>query len=83
MNRGEIPLAASKEFSLGEQVRYDFLMKLFGLLLDLPSMRKKYGKAFDWHLGRMLLPFRLVGAVRYDYRKDWLYLTPGDATTGS
>jgi hypothetical protein len=24
----------------------------------------------------MLLPFRLVGAVRYDYRKDWLYLTP-------
>ena len=49
---------------------------LFGLLLDLPSMRKKYGKTFDWHLGRMLLPFRLVGAVRYDYRKDWLYLTP-------
>jgi coproporphyrinogen III oxidase-like Fe-S oxidoreductase len=76
VNRGEIPLAASKIFSLGEQVRYDFLMKLFGLLLDLPSMRKKYGKAFDWHLGQVLLPFRIVDALRYDYRKDWLYLTP-------
>ncbi len=76
VNRGEIPLAASKKFTVGEQVRYDFLMKLFGLLLDLPSMRKKYGSEFDWHLGRMLLPFRIVGAVRYDYQKDWLYLTP-------
>jgi len=76
VRRGEIPLAASKEFTVGEQVRYDFLMKLFGLSLDLPSMRKKYGKEFDWHLGRMLLPFRIVGAVRYDYRRDWLYLTP-------
>jgi coproporphyrinogen III oxidase-like Fe-S oxidoreductase len=76
VNRGEIPLAASKEFTVGEQVRYDFLMKLFGLLLDLPSMRKKYGKEFDWHLGRMLLPFRIVDAVRYDHGKDRLYLTP-------
>jgi len=76
VNRGEIPLAAAREFSLADQVRYDFLMKLFGLLLDIPSLRKKYGKAFDWHLGRVLLPFRIVDAVRYDYRKDWLYLTP-------
>ncbi len=76
VNRGEIPLAAAREFSLADQVRYDFLMKLFGLLLDIPSLRKKHGKAFDWHLGRILLPFRIVDAVRYDYRKDWLYLTP-------
>ena len=76
VNRGEIPLAAAKAFSLGDRVRYDFLMKLFGLFLDIAAMRNKYGKAFDWHLGRLLLPFRLVGAVRYDYRKDWLYLTP-------
>ncbi len=76
VDRGEIPLAAAKAFSLGERVRYDFLMKLFGLFLDIASMRRKYGKACDWHLGRLLLPFRLVGAVRYDYRKDWLYLTP-------
>ncbi|MCU0553871.1 MAG: coproporphyrinogen III oxidase family protein [Syntrophales bacterium] len=76
VNRGEIPLAAAREFSAADRVRYDFLMKLFGLLLDIPSMRRKHGKAFDWHLGRILLPFRLVDAVRYDYRKDWLYLTP-------
>jgi len=76
VNRGEIPLMAAREFSVADQVRYDFLMKLFGLLLDLPSMRKKYGKVFDWHLGWMLLPFRLAGSVRYDYKKDWLYLTP-------
>jgi coproporphyrinogen III oxidase-like Fe-S oxidoreductase len=76
VNRGEIPLMAAREFSTGEQVRYDFLMKLFGMFLDLAELRKKYGKALDWPLGTMLLPFRLVGAVRYDYRKDWLYLTP-------
>ncbi|HQL90138.1 MAG TPA: coproporphyrinogen III oxidase family protein [Syntrophales bacterium] len=76
VNRGEIPLAASKAFSLGDRVRYDFLMKLFGLFLDIASLRKKYGKEFEWHFGRLLLPFRLVDAVRYDYRKDWLYLTP-------
>jgi len=76
VNRGEIPLAAAREFDLADQIRYDFLMKLFGLFLDIASMRKKYGKPFDWHLGRMLLPFRIVDAVRYDYRKDWLYLTP-------
>ncbi len=76
VNRGEIPLIAARAFTTGEQVRYDFLMKLFGMFLDLAELRKKYGKALDWPLGTMLLPFRLVGAVRYDYRKDWLYLTP-------
>ena len=76
VNRGEIPIAAAREFSVADRVHYDFLMKLFGLLLDIRSMRKKYGRAFDWHFGRILLPFRIVGAVRYDYRKDWLYLTP-------
>jgi len=76
VNRGEIPLAASKVFSPGDQVRYDFLMKLFGLFLDIPSMRKKHGRPFDRHFSRLLIPFRIVDAVRYDYRKDWLYLTP-------
>jgi coproporphyrinogen III oxidase-like Fe-S oxidoreductase len=74
--RGEIPLAAAKPFSRGEQVQYDFLMKLFGMFLDVDELRKKYGRTFDWHFGKILLPFRLAGAIRYDYKKDWLYLTP-------
>lgn len=66
VNRGEIPVMASRVFSQCEQARYDFLMKLFGLRLDLAGMRRKYGGKFDRHVMWMLLALRLAGAVCYD-----------------
>ena len=74
VGRGEMPLMASRDFGLKDQIRYDFLMKLFGMKLDIPAMQKKYGGHLFRHLWLDLVAFRLAGALRYappDY-----YLTP-------
>lgn len=76
VNRGELPLMAIRAFPVADQVRYAFLMKFFGLSLDRPALRRKYGTAFDWAVAQMLLPLRLVGAVRRDDRQACLQLTP-------
>lgn len=74
VERGELPLMASRDFSLKDQIRYDFLMKLFGMKLDIPALEKKYEGRFLKHIWLDLVAFRLAGGLRYappDY-----YLTP-------
>jgi coproporphyrinogen III oxidase-like Fe-S oxidoreductase len=74
VGRGEMPLMASRDFGLKDQIRYDFLMKLFGMKLDIPALQKKFGGHLFRHLWLELVAFRLAGALRYappDY-----YLTP-------
>jgi coproporphyrinogen III oxidase-like Fe-S oxidoreductase len=74
VERGELPLMASRDFSLKDQIRYDFLMKLFGMKLDIPALLKKYGGLLFRHLWLDLVAFRAAGGLRYappDY-----YLTP-------
>lgn len=74
VERGEMPLMASRDFSLKDRIRYDFLMKLFGMKLDIPALLKKYGDGLFRHLWLELVAFRLAGGLRYsppDY-----YLTP-------
>jgi coproporphyrinogen III oxidase-like Fe-S oxidoreductase len=74
VGRGEMPLMASRDFSLKDQIRYDFLMKLFGMKLDIPALLKKYGDRLFRHLWLDLVAFRLAGGLRYD-PPDY-YLTP-------
>jgi coproporphyrinogen III oxidase-like Fe-S oxidoreductase len=74
VERGELPLMASRDFSLKDQIRYDFLMKLFGMKLDIPALLKKYGDPLFRHLWLHLVAFRLAGGLRYD-PPDY-YLTP-------
>jgi coproporphyrinogen III oxidase-like Fe-S oxidoreductase len=74
VERGEMPLMASRDFSLKDQIRYDFLMKLFGMKLDIPALLKKYSNHLFRHLWLDLVAFRLAGALRYD-PPDY-YLTP-------
>jgi len=74
VERGELPLMASRDFSLKDQIRYDFLMKLFGMKLDIPALLKKYGDPLFRHLWLDLVAFRLAGGLRYD-PPDY-YLTP-------
>ncbi|MFH1081310.1 MAG: coproporphyrinogen III oxidase family protein [Pseudomonadota bacterium] len=74
VERGEMPLMASRDFSLKDQIRYDFLMKLFGMKLDIPALQKKYGDHLFRYLWLDLVAFRVAGGLRYappDY-----YLTP-------
>jgi coproporphyrinogen III oxidase-like Fe-S oxidoreductase len=74
VGRGEMPLTASRDFGLKDQIRYDFLMKLFGMKLDIPALQKKYEGQFLKHIWVDLVAFRLAGALRYD-PPDY-YLTP-------
>jgi coproporphyrinogen III oxidase-like Fe-S oxidoreductase len=74
VGRGEMPLMASRDFGLKDQIRYDFLMKLFGMKLDIPALQKKYEGQFLKHIWVDLVAFRLAGGLRYD-PPDY-YLTP-------
>ena len=65
IERGELPLAASRDFSLRERIRYDFLMKLFGTRLNVAELRKKYGGALWRRLAPDLLAFFLIGALAW------------------
>ncbi len=73
VSRGDIPIAAYRTFRFQEQLRYDFLMKLFGMKMDIPASRKKYGGSFYRVLWFNILAFLLAGALQY--RPPYLYLT--------
>jgi len=63
IERGELPLLASRDFSVRERIRYDLLMKLFGTRLHTADLRKKYGGGFQRCLAPDLLAFFLIGAL--------------------
>lgn len=72
VQRGEIPLMASRNFGRRERIRYDFLMKLFGGKLDIAWLRGKYGGPVFRHLWHILLAFRLAGGLRYWNDQLWV-----------
>ncbi len=63
VNEGRLPLAARKEFSIKERMRYDFLMKLFGLTLDLRQVSARQGVSASRYLWPEIFFFRLVGGL--------------------
>jgi menaquinone C8-methyltransferase len=65
LDRDELPLAASRIFSGRDQLRYDFLMKLFGTRLNTAALRKKYEGKFLRLLWPDLLAFSLIGALSW------------------
>lgn len=65
LDRGELPLAASRIFSVRDRIRYDFLMKLFGTRLNRVELRKKYDGRFLRLLWPDLLAFSLIGALSW------------------
>jgi menaquinone C8-methyltransferase len=73
VNRGEIPVMASRSFRLKDRLRYDFLMKLFGMNMDIGASQAKYGGAFYQALWFNILAFILAGALQY--RSSHLHLT--------
>jgi len=73
VNRGEIPIMASRGFRPEDQLRYDFLMKLFGMKMDIPASQKKYGGIFYRILWFNILAFSLAGALHY--RSPYFHLT--------
>ncbi|OGS24794.1 MAG: hypothetical protein A2314_04515 [Elusimicrobia bacterium RIFOXYB2_FULL_50_12] len=76
VNRGEIPVAASRDFTLRDRIMYDFVMKLFGGKLSSNSMCEKYGSSWKSAVFPALAAFRAIGAIGYDSAADEYYLTP-------
>jgi coproporphyrinogen III oxidase-like Fe-S oxidoreductase len=66
LNQGKSPLWASRDFTLKDKIRYDFLMKLFATKLDMTALRKKYGGVLNRHLWPNILAFSILGGLQYD-----------------
>ena len=66
LSRGGLPLMASRDFTPSQQARYDFLMKLFGMELDIASLEHRYHGRAVRYLWREILAFMLVGGLRYN-----------------
>ena len=64
INEGTLPIVAKKDFSVKERVRYDFLMKLFGLRLDLEYLSNKTGGNVYRYLWMEILFFRIIGGLK-------------------
>lgn len=71
LDKGQLPVMAARVFSLRDRVRYDFLMRLFGGMLNLKGLEEKYRNRLYKALGLDIVLFSLIGAIRYtgeDYR---------------
>jgi len=64
LDKGELPVTAKRDFSIKERLRYDFLMKLFGLKLDLDDLRSKNGVSACRYLWPEITFFRAVGGLK-------------------
>ncbi len=69
IERGKFPLKAVKRFSEIEQMRYDFLIKLFGTELDKNFIKSKYGNKFYFKMLKELLFFKIINAIKEDENK--------------
>jgi coproporphyrinogen III oxidase-like Fe-S oxidoreductase len=66
IGRGQSGITQSKALSLRERMRYDYLVRLFGLRLPHEYLRSKYGARFGWLMFAELTVMRLIGATRHD-----------------
>jgi coproporphyrinogen III oxidase-like Fe-S oxidoreductase len=64
VNKGLLPVSAKRDFSIHDRLGYDFLMKLFGLSLDVPAVNAKHGVNMYLHLWPEILFFMLVQGLR-------------------
>jgi coproporphyrinogen III oxidase-like Fe-S oxidoreductase len=68
INRGALPIAAKKTFSVKEMLQYDFLMKLFGMELNLDLLSTKHCVRAHWYLLSEIFFFWLIGGLRKEGR---------------
>ncbi len=73
LKKGILPIVAKKEFSEFDQIRYYFLMKLFGGSLEFRYIRRKYRGVAVLRVWKEFLFFVLTGALKVKERE--LFLT--------
>jgi coproporphyrinogen III oxidase-like Fe-S oxidoreductase len=75
ITQGRPAITRSKRLSAHERMRYDYLVRLFGLSLSREEMKRKYGWRFWVQLAPELMSMRMLGATRYDRESDSIVLT--------
>jgi len=73
INNGMLPITGKRVFSIKERLSYDFLMKLFGLSLDLDQLSIKNKVNANRYLWPEIMFFRLSGGLKKS--GNTLYLT--------
>ncbi|HMK33454.1 MAG TPA: coproporphyrinogen III oxidase family protein [Desulfomonilaceae bacterium] len=66
IRQNTLPIFAKKNFSITEQIHYDFMMKLFGTSLDVTRAEEKFQGRFTKALRKEIPLFRLVQALEND-----------------
>jgi len=64
IENGEFPISARRDCTLKERLLYDFLMKLFGLALDLNELNKKHGVDAARYLLPEIFFFMMAGGLK-------------------
>lgn len=67
-------ITQSKRMTLKERMRYDYLVRLFGLSLPYEYIRRKYGRPFWLYMAPEVISMRLLGATRHT--AEAIRLTP-------
>ncbi len=62
---GGSAITQSKRLTVKEHMRYDFLVRLFGLSLPYADVERRYGHAFWLRMAPELAAMRLLGAIRF------------------
>jgi coproporphyrinogen III oxidase-like Fe-S oxidoreductase len=79
MADGRSPIMQARQLDPAEQMRYDFLAKLFGLKMDKATIEEKYAGRFAKTLRKEIFALRVAGALRdtgtgYALGKNGMYL---------
>ncbi len=74
LKNGRFPVAARKDCGTRERLLYDFLMKLFGISLDLDELSRKHGVNAPLYLLPEITFFRMTGGLTK--KGNRLSLTP-------
>jgi len=74
LTKGNLPLSAARKFDVPDQMRYDFLMKLFSTRMNVNDLEHKYAGKYFKTLWKEMAAFTLAGSFRYFSPN--LHLTP-------
>jgi menaquinone C8-methyltransferase len=66
VNSGGLPLAAKRNFSRRDRILYDFLMKLFGLSLDVAALNARHGVNIYLYIWPEILFFRALKGLKIE-----------------
>ena len=72
IDAGHMSVSASQDYGRREQMRYRFMMELFGLRFDRQRFRRAFGVPAEWGLALEMLFMLLVGSFSQSHARGLL-----------